>query len=271
MATCLRALIGADNPAQPCQMHPSLISPLNMHYTIHYPYTRAVWEYYQGDICKESSDRGLPLVAIGFMYPQGYFRQRISADGEQQEDYVQLDFGEAPITPCAWPIGCGPLIPVGLADRQIYLKVWRVQVGRVNLYLLDTNIEENSPEDRNLSARLYTADQEERLRQLIVLGVGGVRVLRELQINPVVWHANEDHTAFMMLERLRLEKTKGVSFEQAVENVKKNTIFTTHTPVPAGHHVFNIQLLERYARNLWEPLNINRDTFLKLGQFPGLG
>jgi starch phosphorylase len=224
-----------------------------------------------GDICKESSDRGLPLVAVGFMYPQGYFRQRILAEGEQQEDYVQLDFNEAPITPCAWPLGCGPLVPVGLADRQIYVKVWRVQVGRVNLYLLDTNIEENKPEDRTLSARLYTADPEERLRQLIVLGVGGVRVLKELQINPVVWHANEDHTAFMMLERLRLEKTKGVSFDQAIENVKKNTIFTTHTPVPAGHHVFNVQLLERYARTLWEPLNVSKDAFLKLGQFPGLG
>jgi starch phosphorylase len=223
-----------------------------------------------GDICKESSDRGLPLVAVGFMYPQGYFRQRISDEGDQQEDYVQLDFNEAPISPCAWPFGCGPLIHIELGNRRIFLKVWEVKVGRVNLYLLDTNIEENSIEDRNLSARLYTADQEERLRQLIVLGVGGVQALKELQINPIVWHANEDHTAFMMLERLKMEKAKGLSFEQALENVKKNTIFTTHTPVPAGHHVFNVQLLDRYARNLWEPLNIDKNAFLALGQFPGL-
>lgn len=223
-----------------------------------------------GDICKECSDRALPLVAVGFMYPQGYFRQRISAEGEQQEDYVQINFNEAPITPCAWPYGCGPLIPISLADRQIYVKVWQAHVGRVNLYLLDTNVEENNPADKTLSARLYTADQEERLRQLIVLGVGGARTLRELHIEPVVWHANEDHTAFMMLERLRIERVNGASLEEAIENVRRCTVFTTHTPVPAGHHVFNLQLMDRYSRNLWEPLGIDRGSFIKLGQYPGL-
>ena len=223
-----------------------------------------------GDICKESSDRGLPLVAVGFMYPQGYFRQRISPEGDQQEDYVQLNFDEAPIAPCAWPYGCGPLIPIQLADRQLYVKVWQVRVGLVNLYLLDTNVDENNPDDRALSARLYTADQEERLRQLIVLGVGGVRVLRELRLNPVVWHSNEDHTAFMMLERLRLERANGASWEAAIQTVRNNTVFTTHTPVPAGHHVFNLQLMEKYSRNFWESLNIDKDTFLKLGQSSGL-
>jgi starch phosphorylase len=131
---------------------------------------------------------------------------------------------------------------------------------------MDTNVEENKAEDRMLSARLYTADQEERLRQLIVLGVGGVRALRELHIEPVVWHANEDHTAFMMLERLRLERANGVSLDSAVESVRRCTVFTTHTPVAAAHHVFTLQLLNRYARSLWEPLGINRDLFLKLGQ-----
>jgi starch phosphorylase len=223
-----------------------------------------------GDICKECSDRGLPLVAVGFMYPQGYFRQRISAEGEQQEDYTQLNFNDVPINACAWPYGCGPLIPIELADRQLFVKVWQVRVGQVNLYLLDTNVEENHPVDRMLSARLYTADKEERLRQLMVLGVGGVRTLRELHINPVVWHANEDHTAFMMLERLRIERATGASLDSAIENVRRCTVFTTHTPVPAGHHVFNLQLLERYSRNLWEPLGIDQETFLKLGQYRGL-
>ncbi len=223
-----------------------------------------------GDICKESSDRGLPLVAVGFMYPQGYFHQHISSEGDQEESYVQLNFDEAPITPCAWPFGCGPLIPIQLGDRELYVKVWQVHVGRVSLYLLDTNVEENSPQDRMLSARLYTSDQEERLRQLIVLGVGGVRTLRELHISPVVWHANEDHTAFMMLERLRLERVSGASLEEAIENVRRCTIFTTHTPVPAGHHVFITQLMDRYFRNFWQPLGIDRDTFLKLGQYEGL-
>jgi starch phosphorylase len=223
-----------------------------------------------GDICKESSDRGLPMVAVGFMYPQGYFRQHLSPEGEQQEDYIQLNFNDAPITECAWPYGCGPLIPIQLADRLIYVKVWEVHVGCVNLYLLDTNVEENSLQDRTLSARLYTANEEERLRQLIVLGVGGVRTLRELKIEPVVWHANEDHTAFMMLERLRLERANGASLDSAIDSVRKCTVFTTHTPVAAGHHVFSLQLMNRYSRSLWEPLGINRELFLKLGQFEGL-
>jgi starch phosphorylase len=224
-----------------------------------------------GDICKESSDRGLPLVAVGFMYPQGYFRQRISAEGDQQEEYTQLNFKDAPISPCSWPYGCGPLIPVKLGNTQIYLKVWQVRVGCVRLYLLDTNVDENNPKDRVLSARLYTADQEERLRQLIVLGVGGVRTLRELHIDPIaVWHANEDHTAFMMLERLRIERASGASLEEAIENVRGCTVFTTHTPVPAGHHVFSSDLMDRYSQNLWEPLGIDKETFLRMGQFPGL-
>jgi starch phosphorylase len=223
-----------------------------------------------GDICKESSDRGLPLVAVGFMYPQGYFRQRLSAEGEQQEVYKHLNFNDAPISPCAWPVGCGPLVSIQLADQELYVKVWQVRVGRVNLYLLDTNVEENNPQDRALSARLYTADQEERLRQLIVLGVGGVRALRELHITPVVWHANEDHTAFMMLERLRLEKVNCASLDSAVENVRKCTVFTTHTPVPAGHHIFSVQLMDRYSKNFWESIGIDRDAFLSLGQYEGL-
>jgi starch phosphorylase len=223
-----------------------------------------------GDICKESSDIGLPMVAVGFMYPQGYFRQRISSEGEQQEEYTKLDFSEAPISPCAWPKGCGPLVPVQLADRELYLAVWRVAVGRVNLYLLDSNVEENSSQDRDLSARLYTADQEERIRQLLVLGVGGVKALRALGISPMVWHANEDHTAFMMLERLREEREKGLSFESAIERVRSCTMFTTHTPVAAGHHIFPFHLVDLYSRNLWEPLGIDRDTFLRLGRYSGL-
>ena len=224
-----------------------------------------------GDICKQSSDMGLPFVAVGFMYPQGYFRQHVSADGWQEEVYTQLDFSEAPISPCVWPQGCGPYISVLLGDRQIYLQVWQVRVGRVNLYLLDTNVSDNRPEDRGLSARLYTADQEERLRQLIVLGIGGVRVLRELHIDPIVWHANEDHTAFMMLERLREERLKGTPLNEAIEKIRKNTVFTTHTPVAAGHHIFPYYLVDRYARNFWESLNIDRDSFLRLGYYDGLG
>jgi len=259
---------GQTNPEKPS----GIIAYFSAEYAIHnsLPIYAGGLGVLAGDICKECSDRGLPFVAVGFMYPQGYFRQRISPEGDQQEDYTQLNFEDAPISPCAWPYGCGPLIPIQLADHLIYVKVWQVHVGCVNLYLMDTNVEENRLEDRTLSARLYTADQEERLRQLIVLGVGGVRALRELHVEPTVWHANEDHTAFMMLERLRIETANGASFEDAIERVRRNTIFTTHTPVPAGHHVFSVQLMDRYARSLWEPLGVDKQTFLKLGQYPGI-
>ena len=223
-----------------------------------------------GDICKESSDQGLPLVAVGFMYPQGYFHQHISSEGEQKEVYTNLNFNEAPISPCAYSNCCATLIPIQLSDRELYVKVWQVSVGRINVYLLDTDVEENSPQDRNLSSRLYTPDQEERLRQLIVLGIGGVRALFQLGINPIVWHANEDHTAFMMLERLRMERAKGIPIDSAIENVRRCTVFTTHTPVPAGHHVFPAQLLDRYSKNLWESIGVDRELFLSLGQYKGL-
>ncbi|MBI2853437.1 MAG: alpha-glucan family phosphorylase [Chloroflexi bacterium] len=223
-----------------------------------------------GDICKEASDMGLPLSAVGFMYPQGYFVQRISADGRQQEVYTQLDFKDAPISPCPWPAGCGPLISVPLPDRELFLATWLVRVGRVNLYLLDTNVEENLPQDRMLSARLYTPDPEQRILQMIALGICGVRVLRTLGINPAVWHANEDYTSFMMLENIREEMLKGVSFDQAIGAVRASTVFTTHTPVPAGVTIFPVYLLDRYFRNFWESLKIDRRAFLRLGQYAGL-
>ncbi len=138
------------------------------------------------------------------------------------------------------------------------------------MYLLDTNISDNREEDRGLSARLYTANQEERLRQLIVLGMGGVRALRALQIKPVVWHANEDHTAFMILERLREERAKGTPLKEAIDKIRKSTVFTTHTPVAAGQHIFPYQMMDRYARNFWESLSIDRESFLKLGSYYGL-
>lgn len=223
-----------------------------------------------GDTCKEASDLGLPLVAVGFMYPQGYFHQHISNEGWQEEIYKILNFDEVPINPCPWPQGCGPLVKVQLADRPLSIRTWQVRLGRVHLYLLDTNIEENLPQDRELSARLYTADREQRIQQEIVLGIGGVRVLRALGINPSVWHANEGHTAFMTLERLREQVEQGASFAEAVQKVQENTIFTTHTPVPAGHDVFPVPLVEKYFHNYWGSLGIDRATFLRLGQHDNL-
>ncbi len=222
-----------------------------------------------GDICKEADDLGLPFVGVGFMYPQGYFQQRISADGWQEETYRVLDFEDAPINPCVWREQCGPLIPVPMGDRTVHVQTWQVWLGRVRLYLLDTNVGPNSPADRQLSARLYTADREQRIQQEIVLGIGGVRVLRGLGIEPSVWHANEGHTSFMMLERVRELVAQGVRFEEAAATVRANSVFTTHTPVPAGHDVFPAQLVDRYLAGYWPELGIDRRTFYSLGEIGG--
>jgi starch phosphorylase len=224
-----------------------------------------------GDICKEASDLGLPLVGIGFMYPQGYFHQRISSDGWQEEIYKQLDFSEAPITPVFSSQWGRTLAEVQLENRTVHIGAWQIQVGRTIIYLLDTNIEENSPQDRQLSARLYIADRELRIQQEIVLGIGGARVLRALNIHPSIWHANEGHAAFMMLERVREEVEAGAKFDEAVEKVRATTVFTTHTPVPAGHDVFSTQLMDKYFCNYWGCLGLNREAFLDLGQQNGRG
>jgi starch phosphorylase len=156
-----------------------------------------------GDYCKEANDLGLPLIGIGFMYPQGYFRQRISADGWQEEIYDQLNFEESPIIPVLNEQGMPLKVNIPLDNRSIQVVIWQIIVGRVKLYLLDTNIEENPTEDRLLSDRLYVGEREMRLAQEIIIGIGGVRVLRALGIAPTIWHANEGHCAFMMLERVR--------------------------------------------------------------------
>lgn len=222
-----------------------------------------------GDICKEASDLGLPLVGVGFMYPQGYFHQRISADGWQEEIYRQLDFSTAPITPVFASGWDRTLAEVQLDNRCVRIGAWQIQAGRTIIYLLDTNVEDNSPQDRQLSARLYIADRELRIQQEIVLGIGGVRVLRALGIKPSIWHANEGHAAFMMLERAREEIEEGASFEEAIRRIRPATVFTTHTPVPAGHDVFPIQLMDKYFHSYWGNLKMDRETFMKLGQQDG--
>ncbi|HJX12550.1 MAG TPA: alpha-glucan family phosphorylase [Dehalococcoidales bacterium] len=224
-----------------------------------------------GDLCKESSDLGLPMVAVGFMYPQGYFQQRISDEGWQEEVYRHLDFSQAPISPILSQDGKKSVAIVQLDGRTLHIGVWLVRLGRLNLYLLDTGIDDNAPQDRELSGRLYTAERENRLQQEILLGIGGVRVLRALGIAPSVWHANEGHTAFMMVERIREEVARGSRFEQALEKVQSTSVFTTHTPVPAGHDVFSAELIDKYFAGYWPSLGIGRDKFLDLGRRDGSG
>lgn len=219
-----------------------------------------------GDICKEASDLGLPFVGIGFMYPQGYFRQHISASNMQEEIYQQIDFDQAPVSPVMAHDGRRLLVRVALGKKSVGVFVWKVSVGRVDIYLLDSNVEENSPHERQLTARLYVADQEIRLQQEIILGMGGVRVLRALGISPSVWHANEGHTAFMTLERIREAVQDGMPFAEAVDAVRSTTVFTTHTPVPAGHDVFSADIMTKYFDRYCEDLGITRQDCLRLGQ-----
>jgi glycogen phosphorylase len=218
-----------------------------------------------GDHCKEASDLGVSLVGVGFMYPQGYFHQRLSVDGRQEAVYEHLDRAEAPLTPALTPEGKRCLVAVPIDERHIYVQVWHVRVGRASLYLMDTDVEENAPWDRELSARLYGGDLEMRILQEIVLGIGGVRVLRALGIAPRVWHLNEGHAAFVTLERAREFVAAGKSFPEATAEVQRTTVFTTHTPVPAGHDAFSFLLIDRYLHHFWGQLGINRDRFLALG------
>ncbi len=222
-----------------------------------------------GDHLKEASDMGVPLVGVGFLYLQGYFRQRITEDGWQEANYDQLDFEQLPITQVHDAAGDPLVLCVEMPGRCIYFNMWKAQIGRVPLYLMDTDLPENSPQDRVLTQRLYTPDPDTRINQEMVLGIGGVRALREMKIAPAVWHMNEGHPAFLTLERARELVQKGKTFEQAVQIVKKNTVFTTHTPVPAGNDKFPAWQIDRHLNGFWEQLGITRDQFMALGNDEG--
>jgi starch phosphorylase len=219
-----------------------------------------------GDHCKEAGDLGLPFVAVGFMYPQGYFHQTVSADGWQLEVYERLEWEQSAIEPAATADGKDCVIAVPLANRTVLVSVWRVRLGRTKLYLLDTDLEENAPWDRELSARLYGGDRETRLQQEIILGIGGVRALRALGTSPCVWHLNEGHAAFVVLQRIREMLEQGQSFESALEEVRRTTVFTTHTPVPAGHDAFPFHMVETHLAGCWGGLGEHREDFLALGR-----
>ena len=220
-----------------------------------------------GDICKEASDLGLPFVGVGFMYPQGYFHQQLTADGWQREEYEQIDWDTAPIEPATTHDGTRCIVEVPLGTHTIRVGVWRVRLGRTKLYLLDTGLEENDPWDRELSARLYGGDHETRVQQEIILGIGGVRALRALGSDPIVWHLNEGHAAFVALERIQELLAQGQAFDDALAEVRRTTVFTTHTPVPAGHDAFSFHLVETQLAGCWGPLGPHRGAFLALGHY----
>jgi len=220
-----------------------------------------------GDHCKEAADLGVPLIGVGFMYPQGYFHQHLSADGWQEESYERLNWDDAPIEPATTPDGQPCITAVPLGDRSVLAAVWRVRIDGVALYLLDTDLEENAPWDRELSARLYGGDRETRIQQEIVLGIGGVRALKALGAAPGVFHLNEGHAGFVVLQRIRDLIEAGTSFDDALREIRDTTIFTTHTPVAAGHDAFPFQLVEKHLAGAWGTLGPHRDRFLALGSY----
>ncbi|TCW61483.1 alpha-glucan family phosphorylase [Treponema sp. J25] len=220
-----------------------------------------------GDHMKTASDLGLPLVGVGLLYRQGYFKQYLNADGFQQESYPENDWYNMPVERKLKKDGKPLLISVDLAGRVTLAQIWEVKVGRNSIYLLDTNIEENAPDLRDITATLYGGDRETRIRQEILLGVGGIRALRALGINPAVAHMNEGHSAFLGLERIReLMEQEGLTFYEAKEALWPTNVFTTHTPVPAGNERFSIDLMEKYFRSWAEHMGLSWKEFLALGR-----
>ena len=220
-----------------------------------------------GDHLKSSSDLGIPLTGIGILYQEGYFRQYLSANGWQQEQYPKNDFYNLPVVLQKDGEGKPVTISVDLPGRKLHAQIWKMQVGRVPVYLLDTNVPMNFEDDRGVSGRLYGGDSDMRIRQEILLGIGGIRALHALGIHPSVCHMNEGHSAFLALERIRrLMEENNLSFDEAREAVTGSNVFTTHTPVPAGNDVFPAGLMEKYFGSFCRKLDIPASKFLSLGR-----
>jgi starch phosphorylase len=221
-----------------------------------------------GDYIKEASDLAIPIVAVGLIYSRGYVSQKIGDDGLQQDEGTTLDRTYDPIVRVRDERGEPLQVTVPLFDPPVHVAVWRADVGRVPVYLLDTDIEANQPWDRSIAHHLYATNPEQRLRQEIVLGIGGMRVLEALGIIPAAAHINEGHPALALLERLRLFVEKGSTFEEGLERVRATSVFTTHTPISAGTDVFPFALLEKYLGGCCHELGTDREHLLQLGVWP---
>jgi starch phosphorylase len=219
-----------------------------------------------GDHLKEASDLGLPLVGIGFLYTQGYFSQRITEDGWQEKREYHLEVTESPIMPVMNADNQQVSLAVELPGRKVTLRVWQVQVGRIPLYLLDSDVEGNSQADRKLTANLYSSNPELRVSQEILLGIGGARALRALGYDPAIWHMNEGHSAFLALERCRELVAQGMSFSDAMQKLRNSNVFTTHTPIPAGNDEFPTYLVDKYFAQYWPELGLDHEKFIELAR-----
>jgi starch phosphorylase len=220
-----------------------------------------------GDHCKSASDMRLPFIGVGLLYRQGYFHQTIDSEGNQNALYADSDFDDLPVSPVVLEDQSTQLqIQVELPGRNVQVRVWKVHVGHVTIYLLDTDHEDNSAEDRNITHRLYGGDRKTRIEQEIVLGIGGVRALGAIGLKPTVWHINEGHPAFLILERARALVQQGLAFDAALEAVAANTVFTTHTPVPAGHDHFDEQTIRTYLGHVEKDLGLPVGDLMAFGR-----
>ncbi|SFK80019.1 starch phosphorylase [Paenibacillus sp. 1_12] len=218
-----------------------------------------------GDHCKSASDLGIPLVGIGLLYKRGYFLQKINQDGQQQAEQIVYEFDQLPILPVLDKNDEQLVISISIADRTVQLRIWQARIGRISVYLLDSNVEVNSPWDRELTAQLYGGDQDIRIAQELLLGMGGVKALRALELPTAVYHINEGHAAFQAFERIREQLESGIPFHIALEIIRSSSVFTTHTPVPAGHDAFKQSMVEYYCSSLLERWNDHRHEILQLG------
>lgn len=225
-----------------------------------------------GDHLKSASDLGIPLVAVGLLYKNGYFNQKINGYGQQESEYNNIDLYNLPINPVKTKEDKNLILEIPMLGKTLYLKIWKIDVGRVSLYLMDSDIEENDEEFRNITLKLYGGDKEMRIRQEIVLGMAGVELLKTLGLNPTVYHMNEGHSSFLTLQLIKdTMKEKQVSFAIAKEIVTAQTAFTTHTPVPAGNDIFDLELVDKYFAGMWDEFGITRDEFMKLGMKETVG
>ncbi len=220
-----------------------------------------------GDHIKSASDLAIPLVGIGLFYGQGYFRQRLNRDGWQQEEYLETDVTQLPLEVAIGANGRPVAVQIETRHGSIHAKVWRVAVGRCDLFLLDSDVEENAPDDRELTSRLYGGNSRTRIRQELLLGIGGFRALTAMGITPAVLHLNEGHSGFAVLEAIRTRmREEGIGFDSAVPRVSREVVFTTHTPVPAGHDRFDADLIEEHLGPLRDQLGLSQESLMGLGR-----
>src|SRR5579872_3876412 len=222
-----------------------------------------------GDYCKAASDENAHFIAVGLLYGQGYFTQTVDNDGVQHAEYRERDPRDLPVEPLRDASGAWLRVTVPIAGRNVVARIWCARAGRVQVYLLDTNCAENAPSDRDITHRLYGGDESTRVRQEMILGIGGVRALRALGIKPAVWHLNEGHAAFLILELLREHLALSLPYDAALEAVASACVFTTHTPVAAGHDAFNLELIVNHLEGFIRELGLPLERVLELARSPG--